>query len=72
MKEWRKLHIILGIIFILVGITFYLTPIPGTTLLIVLGFIWIMGKERTLFFLKKVLGEKVFKSLKLEQVIEKL
>ncbi|MBU0998781.1 hypothetical protein KKG24_00510 [Patescibacteria group bacterium] len=72
MKEWKKLHIILGILFIIVGVTFYITPIPGTTLLIVLGFIWLMGKDRTSYFLKKILGEKVFGFLKLEQVIEKL
>lgn len=71
MKEWKKLHIILGILFIIVGITFYITPLPGTTFLIVLGFIWLMGKNRTLFFLKKILGEKVFKFLKLEQIVEK-
>jgi len=71
MKEWKKLHIVLGILFIVVGITFYITPIPGTTLLIITGFVWLMGKDKTVYFLKKVLGEKGFKFFKIERIIEK-
>jgi len=71
MKEWKKLHIALGILFIVVGITFYITPIPGTTLLIITGFIWLMGKDRTACFLKRVLGEKIFNFFKIESIIEK-
>ncbi|MFH1201068.1 MAG: hypothetical protein V1484_01930 [bacterium] len=71
MKEQGNFYKILGILFIVVGVVFYITPVPGTTLLIVTGFVLLMGKNRTLHFLKKVLGEKIFKFLKLERVIEK-
>jgi hypothetical protein len=72
MEKWEYFHKILGIIFIVIGIIFYPTPIPGTTALIILGFILLIGKKRTSYFLKEVLSEKMFKFLKIKNLIKKL
>ncbi|OGI81797.1 hypothetical protein A3I95_00685 [Candidatus Nomurabacteria bacterium RIFCSPLOWO2_02_FULL_44_12] len=72
MKDWGNWHKIFGIFFIIFGVIFYLTPIPGTTLLILLGFVWLMGKKRTSSFLNKVLSHKIFKFLRLERIIKKM
>jgi chromate transport protein ChrA len=71
MNKSTKIHKILGIIFIFIGIILYPTPIPGSTLLVVLGFIWIIGKKRTLHFLKEKLNKKLFKFLKIKKIIKK-
>ncbi|MFA6602138.1 MAG: hypothetical protein WCT02_04790, partial [Candidatus Paceibacterota bacterium] len=62
----------LGALFIITGVIFWITPIPGTTLLIILGFVWLVGKNKTSYFLKEVLGKKIFKFLKVERVVKKL
>jgi len=70
--NWKKFHRILGALFIAVGVIFWITPIPGTTLLIILGFVWLVGKNRTLYFLKEVLGKKIFEFLKVRRIIKKI
>jgi hypothetical protein len=71
-RKLENFHKILGLLFIITGVVFWITPIPGTTLLIILGFVWLAGKNKTLFFLKEVLGKKVFKLLKVERVVKKI
>jgi hypothetical protein len=39
MKRWEIFHKILGIVFVIAGLASYPTPVPGSTLLIVLGFV---------------------------------
>lgn len=72
MKNWLTFHKIVGILFILIGVVSYPTPIPGSTILIMLGFIWIIGKNKTISFFKKHLTKKIFKSLKINRVVKKL
>lgn len=72
MKKLENFHKILGALFIITGVIFWITPIPGTTLLIILGFVWLVGKNKTTYFLKEVLGKKVFKFLKIRSVVKKL
>jgi hypothetical protein len=72
MKNWEYFHKIFGIILIIIGIITYLTPIPGSTLLIVLGFIWLIGKKRTSYFFKEILGKKLFNFLKIKSLVKKL
>jgi len=70
MKGWYFFHKIIGIALILIGLVSYLFPIPGSTLLVALGFVWLIGKDKTLFFLKEVLGKKIFKLLKIKKVVK--
>jgi len=63
---------IMGVLLILFGIILYITPIPTTSLLIVLGFVFIIGKDKTLIFLKKILSNKTFKKLNIEDFIKKM
>lgn len=70
--RWNIFHKILGVIFIVVGLVSYITPVPGSTLLIILGFVWLFGKGRTLRLLKKILSKKMFKLLKLENIIKRI
>ncbi len=63
---------IFGVILIIIGIIFYVTPIPGTTLLIILGLIWLVGKRRTLYFLKEILGNKIFRRFRIKKVVDKI
>ncbi|MBP9748112.1 MAG: hypothetical protein KBD17_00575 [Candidatus Pacebacteria bacterium] len=72
MKKLENFHKILGLLFIITGVIFWLTPVPGTTLLIILGFVWLIGKYKTSHFLKDILGKKIFKFLKIKQVVKKL
>lgn len=73
MKERSiKVHKILGIIFIIVGIVFYFTPMPGTTFLIILGFIWYKGKKKTTAFLKEVFSKKMYESLKIKNIMKEI
>lgn len=68
--EIEMVHKTIGIFLILVGAISYMFPIPGSTLLVALGFVWLIGKNRTLFFLKKVLGNKIFKLLKIDKIVK--
>lgn len=68
----KYIHKIIGIFFIIIGIVLYPTPIPGTTLLIILGFVWFMGKNKTLIFLKRVLNKKIFIDLKIKSLVKKI
>lgn len=72
MNKWEILHKTLGFIFITIGLVFYMTPIPGTTALIVLGFVWLIGEKKTISFLKKILSKKMFKFLKIKNIFEKI
>ena len=60
MEEKVIFHKVLGAIFVLLGLIFYPTPLPGTTLLIILGLVFLFGKGRTLRLLKEHLNKKVF------------
>ena len=70
--EVEMVHKIIGIFLIFIGVVSYMFPIPGSTLLVALGFVWLIGKNKTLFFLKKVLGSKIFKLLKIGKVIKEI
>jgi hypothetical protein len=72
MKKWKHLHKIFGILFILTGIILYPTPIPGTTFMVLLGFVWFMGKKKTVDSFKSVLSHKMFNFLKIKKIIEKI
>jgi hypothetical protein len=72
MKNREGLHKLFGIFLILAGIILYPTPIPGTTSLCILGFVWLIGEKRTINFLRKILGGKIFKSLKIKKLISKI
>ena len=65
-------HKILGVIFIIIGILFYLTPLPGTTFLIILGCVLFIGKNKTLVFFKKILNNKTFKFLKIKKTVKEI
>lgn len=68
----KNIHKIIGIFFIIIGILLYPTPIPGTTILAVLGFVWFMGKDKTLVFLKKILSKNIFRKFKIKSLIKKI
>jgi len=72
MKKWHPFHKVLGTLFLITGVIFYITPIPGTTLLIILGLVWLIGKNRTTYFFKEIMGKKVFKFLRLGKLIKKM
>ena len=72
MKESNLFHKILGVVCITTGVVFYVTPVPGTTALIIIGFVFIIGKDRTTLFLKESLSKEIFESLKIEQIIKKI
>ena len=72
MKKWHPFHKVLGTLFLITGVIFYITPIPGTTLLIILGLVWLVGKNRTSYFFKEIMGKKVFKFLRLGKLIKKM
>lgn len=63
---------VLGVIFIIIGIIFYITPIPGTTFLIILGCVMFIGKNKTLNFFKRILSSKTFKFLKIKKIIKEI
>lgn len=71
-NKFKHFHKVFGIIFIVIGIIFYPTPVPGTTLLILVGFIWFMGKKKTLESLRHVLSHKAFNFLKIKKIVEKI
>jgi|GEM_PF-2529291 len=70
--ELITIHKIIGVTLILVGILSYVLPVPGSTLLVVLGIVWLLGRNKAGRFLKKVFGEKVFKLLKIKNAIKKI
>ncbi len=70
MKNLSVVHRIIGISFIVVGLISYIFPVPGSTVLVVLGFVWLIGKNKSLSFLRKILGKKIFKSLKIKEVVK--
>lgn len=72
MKKHKLISRIFGILLIFIGIIFYLTPIPGTTALIIMGFILFIGPNKTLVFFKKHLSKENFKKLKIKTVFKKL
>lgn len=72
MKKWKHFHKFLGLAFIAIGIIFYPTPMPGTTFLILLGFVWFMGKKRTIESIKHVLSHKMFNFLKIKKIVNKI
>lgn len=71
-SKFKHFHKVFGIIFIIIGIIFYPTPAPGTTLLILVGFIWFMGKKKTIESFKNVLSHKMFNFLKIKKLVSKL
>jgi len=72
MKNLNIIHKIIGISFIVVGLISYIFPVPGSTVLVVLGFVWLIGKDRSLYFLKEILGKKIFKLLKIKKVVKEI
>ncbi len=72
MKNLSIVHKIIGISFIVVGLISYVFPVPGSTVLVVLGFVWLIGKDRSLYFLKEILGKKIFKLLKIKKVVKEI
>lgn len=68
MKEWKIFQKILGVFLVLIGLISYLVPVPGSTLLIVLGLVSLVGKNKTLYFLREILGKKFFKFLKIRNI----
>jgi hypothetical protein len=68
MGKWKIYYKISGIILIAIGVIFYLTPLPGTTFLIICGFILIFGKKRGIKLLNKLENKlkKYFKNEALE------
>lgn len=70
MKKMGMIHKIIGIVLVLAGVISYLFPVPGSTMLVVLGFVWLIGKNKTMFFLKEVLGKKIFKLLKIKKAVK--
>jgi uncharacterized membrane protein HdeD (DUF308 family) len=72
MKKHKLTSEILGIVLIFIGIIFYLTPIPGTTVLIILGLVWVIGVEKTMSFFKKHLSKENFKRFKIRSIIRKI
>ncbi len=52
------------------GLISYIFPVPGSTVLVVLGFVWLIGKNKSISFLRKILGKKIFKSLKIKEVVK--
>ena len=71
-KKWKIFYKTLGFIFIVVGVSLYWTPVPGTTILIILGLEWFIGKSKTLSFFKENLNKKVFRYLRLGAIIKKM
>lgn len=71
-NKQNNIHKVLGATFIIIGVVLYPTPIPGTTILAVLGFIWFMGKNKTLVFLKSLLNKSIFKKLQIKNIIKKI
>ena len=68
--EIEIIHKIIGILLIFIGVVSYLFPIPGSTILVILGFVWLIGKNKSISFLRKILGKKIFKSLKIKEVVK--
>lgn len=68
----KHFHKVFGIIFIIIGIIFYPTPVPGTTLLILVGFVWFIGKKKTIESFRSVLSHKAFNFLKIKKIVEKI
>ncbi len=72
MNKFEIIHKMIGMGLILIGLISYIFPIPGSTLLIVLGFVWLIGKTRSISFLRKILGKKIFRLLKTKKVVEEI
>ena len=72
MKNFKHYHKIFGVALIATGIIFYPTPVPGTTFMILLGFVWFMGKKKTIESCKHVLSHKAFKFLRIKKIVEKI
>ncbi|GEM_PF-5550897 len=72
MKNYKHYHKLFGVLLILAGIILYPTPIPGTTTLILLGFVWFMGKKKTIQSFKNVLSHKMFNFFKINKIVSKL
>jgi chromate transport protein ChrA len=71
-NKQNNIHKVLGATFIIIGVVLYPTPIPGTTILAVLGFVWLIGKDRTLIFLKRILSKNIFKKLQIRNIVKKI
>ncbi|MEI6580781.1 MAG: hypothetical protein WCO07_01270 [bacterium] len=70
--ELEVIHKAIGIFLIVLGLISYVFPIPGSTLLVVLGLVWLIGKYRAISFLRKILGIKIFKLLRIKKIIKDL
>lgn len=64
---------LLGLVLLMWGIFALFTPLtPGSWIGIVLGLIILVGKEKTSYFLKKVLGEKWYTKARIDYFLNKL
>ncbi len=72
MKDKITFHKILGMVFIIFGIIMYPTPIPGTSILILLGFVWFMGKRKTISYLRHILSRKAFAFLHVKEIVKNI
>lgn len=71
-RKYKYYHKILGIILIFTGIILYPTPIPGTTFMILLGFVFFIGKKKTVEFFRHILSHKAFRFLKINKIVNKI
>ena len=72
MKGWDVFHKIFGTLLIAIGAIFFVSPIPGSAPVIVLGLVWLIGKRRALYFLREILGKRMFKLFRIKKVVDKM
>ena len=70
--ELKIIHKLIGVSFIIIGLISYMFPVPGSTVLVALGLVWLIGKRRALYFLREILGKKIFKLLKIKKVVKEI
>ena len=66
------LQFALAIILIIIGFVALITPFTPGAWLILIGLVWIFGKERSRLMLDKLLGPKISKMLRTEEIFNKL
>ena len=72
MKKSDIFHKFFGSLLIAIGVIFFVSPIPGSTPLIILGLVWLIGKDKTIYFLREILGKKIFKRFRIKKVVNKI
>ncbi|MDP3953964.1 MAG: hypothetical protein Q8Q06_00925 [bacterium] len=76
MPEHKKiiydLNFALAVILIIIGFVALITPFTPGAWLILIGLVWIFGKDRSRHIVEKILGPKISKKLKIEEIFSKL